>query len=422
MSQTVTFEKIVPEGKALARVKGKALFAIGPLPGEKAEVNITRQKRNYDEAVLKHIVTPSVKRTGAAESHSLSCSPWQGVDYDYQLELKTAMLSQAYQQHHLDIKVAEFVGSSQITGYRNRLDFTLARLDGKLKLAFHARGSWQDVLPLPDGCVLGTPSMNAAALDLVRRLDDNFILAEDSILTVRQSHSTGEILTILTTLVKKFDWAVLAGQPNINLVVVRPANGSNPGKLIYAERDPELIEKIGNLDIAYPYDGFFQTNPKMFNKALDQIVQVVGDANNVIELYSGVGAIGLPLATSASSVTGVEIVPSAVKYARRNSHKNNITNYNEILNPAEKMDFGVFKTADVVVLDPPRAGLHPRVVRRLIEYRPKRIVYLSCNPVTQARDIALLSEFYTPSDATGFDFYPQTLHLESLVTLALKRS
>ncbi|HUC20185.1 MAG TPA: hypothetical protein VMR98_01675, partial [Candidatus Polarisedimenticolaceae bacterium] len=130
------------------------------------------------------------------------------------------------------------------------------------------------------------------------------------------------------------------------------------------------------------------------------------------------GAIGLPLAAGGASVHGIETVSQAVEFAERNARANSIARYSAETVAAEHMDSGLLRDADCVVVDPPRAGLHPRVIRWLLEARPKQLIYLSCNPVTQARDIARLQDAYHLQSLTGFDFYPGTLHLEALAILS----
>jgi len=409
MSQVVQFEKIVPEGKAMGRLSdGRAVFCIGPLPGETARVSLRKQKRTYAEATLREILEPSPRRTGTAEHHAICCSPWQGVDYVYQCELKAGLINEALQQHHVKAPPLEFVGAPQPLGYRNRLDFTLARLDDTLQLAFHQ---------LPHGCKLGSDRMNAAALDLVAELNRLEIEVEPAVITVRHAHTTDQLLTILTTSAKA-SWKAINAAKLGHFVVARPLPGSGaPGEVAYAGGDSYLTEHLHGVNVAYPYNAFFQTNIPMFEQTLERIIAAVPLDARVVELYSGVGAIGLPLAAAGHQVTGVEIVPEAVEFAERTTRAAGLTNYTTHTVAAEKMDAALLKDADCVIVDPPRAGLHPRVAGWIAAAKPKILIYLACNPVTQARDLALLSEDYAIESFTGFDFYPGALHTESLAIL-----
>ena len=415
MSQIIKFDKIVPEGKAMGRLKdGRAVFCIGPLPGEVAEVALKKQKRTYAEAVLKQIMEPSDQRSGSSEDHSLSCSPWQDVDYDYQLELKQEMLKEAFSQHQIGLPSPRFVKSPQQFGYRNRLDFTLGQDGGNYHLAFHRRGSWDTLTPLPDGCRLGSERMNQAALALTAELNRTKFKIDSGLITVREAGN--ELITILTTPADN-DWKQI-NTSITNLIVARPLPGSGaPGETIFTSGNTFITEELRNMRISYPYNSFFQTNVQAFSAALDSITEAAGGFKRIVELYSGVGAIGIPLASQGGHVYGIEIVEAAVEFAERNARTNQLENYQAWAVPAEKMDSSVLQNADCVIIDPPRAGIHPRVAGWLTAAAPERIIYLSCNPVTQARDLASLKEKYAINSVTGYDFYPGALHLESLAIL-----
>ncbi len=401
----------------MGRHNGKATFCVGPLPGESARVSFRRQKRHHNEAVLQEIIEASPARTGDAEEHHPSCSPWQGVDYGYQIRLKTEMLHETYRQHTVSAPLSGFHAAKETLGFRNRLDFTLTDHGGRLQLAFHTRGTWDSLVMLPHGCRLGAPTMNLAAQAFVDKANQYGITSRLSgdMLTVRHSRSTGEVLLVLTTS-QDLDWPML--QPDgAGLVVARPRPGSGaPGEAVYATGATSLSENFGGLAISYPYGSFFQTNTEMFTLALQGIAAAVPFGSTVIELYSGVGAIGLPLAHTAAHVQGIEIDSNASLWSLLNAKAAGINNYSAVAMPAEQAATQPL-AADVVIVDPPRAGLHPKVVRQLLQSRPQRIIYLSCNPVTQARDTAMLREGYSPTSLTGYDFYPQTLHMEALLVL-----
>lgn len=418
MSQVIRFEKIVPEGKAMGHLDdGRAVFCIGPLPGEVARVGIRKQKKTYAEAVLREIMEPSPERTGEGEDHALSCSPWQDVKYNYQCGLKREMITEAFRQHNVELPEFELVPSPDQFGYRNRLDFTVANTDGTLGLAFHQRGSWDYLLPLPAGCKLGSDRMNVAALDLVAQLNKLGIDPGEAMISMRHARTTDELLTVLAT-EKTDDWTQIDASKLGNFIVAKSLPGSKAaGKIIYQSGESTITERLHDLSIAYSYDSFFQTNTPAFEIALKHMIAATKDAKEGVELYSGVGAIGLPLAASGANVHGIEVVPVAVESAKKNAVANKITTYTAEAVAAEKMGAKVLQNADCVILDPPRAGLHPRVTTWLLEAKPEHIIYLSCNPVTQARDLAALKSAYHLESFTGFDFYPGTLHLESLAVL-----
>ena len=421
MSQVIRFEKIVPEGKAMGHLSdGRAVFTIGPLPDEVAEVGVRKQKKTYAEAVLRKIIEPSKHRVKEIDSHTASTAPWQGVEYPYQLELKRQMLAEAFRQHHIELSTIDFVHSDQQVGYRNRLDFTVADIEGTQQLAFHARGSWDTLIPIK-GSNLGSDRMNEAAQNLLNQLNGFGIMVTPAMITVRHARTTDQLLTILTTEAKG-NWKNIDTKGLGNFLVTRPLRGSGAaGEVVYQSGNTYITEQLAGVDITYPYNSFFQTNTTVFEQALQKIIAAAKDHKSIVELYSGIGAIGLPLAKSGANVRGIEIVPEAVEFAERNARSNDITTYQAEAVAAEKMDASILEGTDCIILDPPRAGLHPRVVTWILEATPKQIIYLSCNPVTQARDIALLQESYKLESVTGFDFYPGTLHLESLAILSKTR-
>ena len=420
MSQRISFEKIVADGQAMGYLDGRAVFATGPLPGEVADVTLARSKPTWASAACDHIVTPSPHRGAPQEAHYMSCSPWQGVDYGYQLELKRTMLAELFSRPELNLPVVEIVGSPAQFGYRNKLEFTVETDPyGELHLAFHQRGSYQNLVATPSGCVLGSEAMNKtamAALDELRLLDlADFV---DTI-TVRESQTdSGLLLIVLLRATVERDWRRLAHISGVTGIVVTHKDNHGQLGLAWSYGQPELTEDVMGTSISYPWNSFFQVNPAAFTMALEQILTYIQPGHAVADLYGGAGTIGLPAAARAKSVLGVELIPASVELANRNASANRLTNYEAIAVASERMEPGLLEDIDTVIVDPPRAGLHPRVVSYLQEARPEQIIYLSCNPITQVRDVLRLADGgYSIGRPTGFDFYPGTLHLESLVVL-----
>jgi tRNA/tmRNA/rRNA uracil-C5-methylase (TrmA/RlmC/RlmD family) len=192
-----------------------------------------------------------------------------------------------------------------------------------------------------------------------------------------------------------------------------------PTKELWRTGGDVLTEMINGVAVAYSWDSFFQNNIPVFAKAVDAMRAHIPKGARILELYSGVGTIGLLLASAAKEVHGVEIIPAAVEAANQNAFQNGITNYQAECLPAEKMDVELLSDVDVLVLDPPRVGLHPKLLEHIRTKLPPRIIYLSCNPETQARDYSALTDLYSIDHIEGFDFYPQTPHCESLLVLSL---
>ena len=417
MTKTVKFEKIVGGGKALGYLDGKPCFAAGPLPGETAEVEIIKDKPSFAEAAVVQIVRPSERRSGRAEDHYLSCSPWQNVDYAYQLELKRTVLGEAFGRPGLEVPVTEMVPATDHLGYRNKLEFSLKRGAGVLELAFHARGSYEDLMALPEGCRLGSAEMNTAALALGRQAHELKLDGYIETLTVRRSVSGGQLLGhIALHQVPKRDWSDLANAALAGVVVSRVRRRSDH-ELIWSSGATSLVETVGGNELEYPYDGFFQTNVQLFEVILAAILEAMPRGGRIVDAYGGVGTIGIAAAAVASEVVGVEINAGSVKMAASNAQRAGLTNYRAVATAAQRLDPRLLEGVDCVMVDPPRAGLELSLVRQILEAAPQRVVYLSCNPATQARDVALLSEAYKTAGVTGYDLYPGTLHIESLIVL-----
>jgi tRNA/tmRNA/rRNA uracil-C5-methylase (TrmA/RlmC/RlmD family) len=242
---------------------------------------------------------------------------------------------------------------------------------------------------------------------------------------VRESKSNEKLLAILfakAESIPKFsvdDIPGLAGFIVFHSTEKSPA--SVPTKELWRWGESELHQLVLGTDIVYSWDSFFQNNVPMFEAAMEEMQKAVPDNANVLELYSGVGTIGLLLAKRAMHVHGVEIVQGAVDSAKQNAELAKILNYVAECIPAEKMDARLLDKRDVLVLDPPRSGLHPKVIGMILEKKPPVVIYLSCNPETQARDYSMLKDLYNIESVTGFDFYPETPHLESLAILKLRQ-
>lgn len=422
----VTIEKIVPEGRSLAHLDGKVVFVWGGLPGEIVDINITKNKKNFVEAEIVEIIKKSPDRVEPAESHYLICSPWQVISYDKQLELKRQLLKDAYaEMANENIEIDEFYGSEEKFGYRTKMEYSFtADENGQIRLAFHKRGE-NNAYEILDDCKLGSEKINRAAAKITEILNTIPGVEAKGLksLTLRESKANGQIIAMLLHKFREYEIEIKLADLDglVDGIIIGYSTIKSPVSVItdlkYQEGIDSLEEKLLNLRIRYPYDGFFQNNIPVFEKALGEIQNATPEVNKIVELYSGVGTIGLTLVKKAKEVSGVEIIESAVKYAEINKKLNNLENYSSIALPDHKITAEYLSGTDVLVLDPPRAGIHPKTMSKILDAKPKTIIYLSCNPVTQARDYALLKEKYRLTRLVGFDFYPNTLHLESLIVL-----
>ena len=425
-SETITLEKIVGGGQALGTLAdGRKAFVWGGLPGETVTVTVSKKKSKYAEGVVTDIVTRSAERVEPRDPGSyLSTSPWQIMSFDSEEHYKAALIEEAFELHGIVLPEAiEVYTDDTDYGYRNKVEFSWwgdTDEQGKetLDLAFFRRGSKGKVAV--KGTSLARPEINTLATSIRDLLQRKNIPARSlKTLLIRCSQSGGCVWQLYVK--DKIDPIAEAEAKEL------PAQG---GEVIYsdpkspASRITERLKSFGDIVLTdtvlgvpfrYATEGFFQVNPPIYEQALSDMREWLED-KPAVDMYSGVGTIGLTI--GGPRVTLVEIDENAVREMRRNIEELGL-DAKAIHAPSEKaVDY---ITSDrTIIVDPPRAGLHADVIERLLETKPSRIIYLSCNPVTQARDVAMLAERYGIRYHRGYNFFPRTPHIENLVVLDLK--
>lgn len=427
---TVTSTGIAHNGAAkCSEVDGKTIYVHGMLPGETAIVDVS-SKHKVLLGEIREFITISPNRKAPEELHYLSCSPWQVVEYPTQVALKHEILSDLYSYHEGIPKVA-FTPAEQYFGYRTKVEFSFIQRDLSgapmpLSLAFHIRNAGKARVALPDGCELLSENVNNIALAICAKLQAAGLTTyELKALTIRESKTTGKCIAILYVKEKTIASIDTSDIKNLSGFQVWYSTHKSPAAvptaLIYKTGEEYVEEVIDDISLRYPWDGFFQNNIPVFKKAVERMREYLVPDSQVLELYSGVGTIGLLLAKNAKQIHGVEINESSVMLAKENAERNNITNYTTECLPAEKINKELIAKCNTLILDPPRVGLHPKLIEHIKEAEPENIIYLSCNPETQARDYSSLAEKYQILHIEGFDFYPQTPHCESLLCLKKRR-
>lgn len=422
---TLEFKKIVGEGKALGRHEGKVVFAYGILPGETARVRVTVEKRNFMEAELLEVLTPSAGRIEPKEDHYISCSPWQIMNYPLQAGTKKGLVEDLlYQTTKEIIRLDKFYEAKQLFGYRTKIEYSFTGDNGKLAFAFHKRGNYRDMYVMPKGCALMSDKTNAIALEILEKLNEAGLAPADlKTLIFREAKNTGERIAVLFLKRKDIALPELKAE-GLNGFITAYSNPLSPmssaDEIISAWGNDFVTEKVCDTVLSYGFDCFFQNNMELFEEALKEIRGAAfsasgGKCRKLVDLYSGVGAIGLALRDLADKVYAVESVPNSVKYAALNAEQNKAGNFEILCSMMEKADASTLQGADILVLDPPRAGLHQKVVKNIMELLPGKIIYLSCNPITQGRDAAFFLEKYKLVRSAAFDFYPNTPHVETLL-------
>lgn len=425
---TVTLDKIVGGGQALGQLDyGKKAFAWGGLPGEKVVLQMTKKKSNFIEGVVTEVIEPSAERIEPVDPDSyLSTSPWQIMTFEAEQHYKAALIEEAFELH--DIVVPEPIDvytDNHEFEYRNKIEFSWwwDKEIGQLDLAFFRRGT-HGKIPV-DGTSLANPAINKAAhaiREVLRTRKDvqAYMLKTVIIRCDREGN------TVIQLYVKDEDFPVLREDELARLEIsgfeLIFSNPKSPASVIthrmQAWGTTTLTDTILDVPFTYAVEGFFQINIPVYEQALRDMKEWITPDKPVVDLYSGVGTIGLTI--GGSNVTMVEINEHAVREMERNiTALEREKAAKAILAPSEQVLEHISSNATIVV-DPPRAGLHEDVTKKLLDAKPARIIYLSCNPVTQARDVALLAESYGIRAHRGYNFFPRTPHIEHLVVLDLK--
>ena len=425
----VQIASIAQGGRGVARANGYVVFVSGALPGDRVRARLTKAKRNFAEAQAVEMIDPSPDRVPDRCLHDgepCPGAPWQGLPYARQLAEKSEQLDAALRRigklDGFDLEPAE--PAAQPWRYRNKLEYSFGERNGQLALGFHRRGSWADVVDAED-CLLASERNNEARNRVREWARREGIPAYDPRrqtgvlrnLVVREGRRTGQLQTRLVTAPASF------AEPPVDLhtVIEGPGGGTSGPTGVLGEEF--LAEKLSQLELRVSSSAFFQTNTEMAERLYEIAAGYAGltGRERVFDLYCGIGTIGLALARGAGEVWGIETVPEAVADGEENARRNGIANAHFI---AADVRLGVrpllerVGRPDVVVVDPPRAGLSKKVIRRLIECGASRIVYVSCNPTTLAPNASQLTDAgYSLQRVRPVDMFPQTPHVECVALL-----
>jgi 23S rRNA (uracil1939-C5)-methyltransferase len=426
---TLDVESLAYGGKGVARRNGYVVFVAGALPGDRVTAEVTRAKRGYAEASTREILRESDDRVPPRCDHGgepCPGAPWQGLAYEEQLRQKQSQVEDSLVRlGGLDgFELEPIEPAVERWRYRNKLEYSFGERDGKLVLGFHARGRWDLIVDAED-CQLASEANNmrrnelrdwarSAALPAYDKRSREGILRN---LVIREGRRTGQLQSRLVT-----SPAEIPRPPvDLHTIVEGPSSGTDgPTGAIGAEY---LEEELCGLRFRISHRAFFQTNTEMAEGLYGIAAERAGltGTERVFDLFCGIGTLGLTLAKGAGEVWGIEIVPDAIVDAEENARLNGIDNARFRAGDARKEIRPLLAEAgrpDVVVVDPPRAGLSKKVVRRLIECEAPRIVYVSCNPTTLAPNAAQLAEAgYRLRRVKPVDMFPQTPHIECVALL-----
>ncbi|MBA3865400.1 MAG: 23S rRNA (uracil(1939)-C(5))-methyltransferase RlmD [Solirubrobacterales bacterium] len=420
----VEIESLAFGGRGLARADGFVVFVSGALPGDRVLVEITKGKKRFAEARTLELLEAAADRLPDRCVHGgepCPGAPWQGLPYESQLRHKQDQVGEALRRIGAleGFELEEIVPAVEQWRYRNKLEYSFGENDGEVALGFHARGRWDLIVDVED-CRLATEAGNAARnavrdwarLDAISVYDSR---AKEGILrnlVVREGRRTGQIQTRLVTSASRLP------RPPVDLHTAIEGDSGNTEGPTGVLGEELLREELSGLKLAMSHGAFFQTNTEMAERLYAVAAEFAGLSGNerVFDLYCGIGTIGLTMAAQAGEVWGLEIVPEAITDAERNAKHNGIENVQFVAANARTGTRDLVEKAgkpDVVVIDPPRAGLSQKIVRRVLECEAKKIVYVSCNPTTLAPNAAQLVEAgYTLKKVKPVDMFPQTPHIE----------
>jgi 23S rRNA (uracil1939-C5)-methyltransferase len=425
----VEIDSLAFGGRGVARADGFVLFVAGALPGDRVRVEVTKAKKRFGEARTVELLRAGADRIPDRCSHGgepCPGAPWQGLPYERQLQIKSEQVDEALRRiGGLDgFELEPIVAADEQWRYRNKLEYSFGDRDGDPILGFHARGRWDLVVDVDD-CQLASEPGNAARnavrdwaqLESIPAFDDRAKRGVLRNLIVREGRRGGQIQTRLVTAQRNFP------KPPVDLhTVVADDSGGNEGPTGVLGEE-YLKEELCGLKWEISPGAFFQTNTEMAERLYAVAAELAGlsGSEKVFDLFCGIGTIGLTMAASAGEVWGVEIVPEAIADAERNAKLNEIGNAHFL---AANVRTGVRPLLvragkpDVVVIDPPRAGLSQKMIRRVIECEAQKIVYVSCNPTTLAPNAAQLEEAgYRLRRVKPVDMFPQTPHIECVALL-----
>jgi len=443
-------------GRGLARVNGLTVFVDQAVPGDRALARIIKKKRNYAEARVDTLLVPSDDRIAPPCSYSGFCGgcKWQFLDYTAQLEYKRQHVQEALEHIGLihGVPVHPTISCEPVFGYRNKMEFSCAdrrwllpdEMDGDpvdkdFALGLHVPGTFYKVLDT-QACLL-QPDLGNQILADVRRYMRNstapvyglrshvgfwrFVVLRHSVAydqwmvnLVTAQEDIKETGALAEHLIRQYPQIVAV----VNNITARKAGVAIGEYEVPLAGASCLKDRIGSYEFEISANSFFQTNTRgaerLYTTAREYAL--LTGKETVFDLYSGTGTIAIFLSASADRIVGYEIVESAVTDAQKNARFNGIDNCSFVQGDIRTRLAETETCPDVMIIDPPRSGMHKDVVQTILDIAPERMVYVSCNPATLARDLALMKTSYTVAEVQPIDMFPHTYHVEAVARLEKK--
>jgi 23S rRNA (uracil1939-C5)-methyltransferase len=457
--ENLTISTVTHEGKGMGREEGKVIFVDYALPGDKVRVRISKSKKDYAIGTINKLIEPSLDRVEPSCGHFGLCGgcKWQHADYNKQLEYKEKIVKESFERigkisflENLKIK-----GNKEIFYYRNKLEYTFSakrwltteEIESgeeieRRALGFHIPGQFGKVINI-DNCFLQDNRSN-----LIRNELREFALIENLSFYNIQEHE-GLLRNIIIRNTTLDEWMVIVSFGGRNMDEIKLVMEFLKNKyrfitslyyvinlkmndtifdlpLVLYNGKPSITEQLGHCLFEISPKSFFQTNSIQAKELYDVALNFANIKPNdlVYDLYTGTGSIACYIAHLCKKVVGIEYIPEAINDAKKNAALNKIENATFYSGEVEKILDNAFidqnGRPDIIITDPPRSGMHKDVIEKILEISPQKIVYISCNPATQARDVQLLSEKYVPVKSQPLDLFPHTYHIENVALLIRK--
>ncbi|MBS4175603.1 23S rRNA (uracil(1939)-C(5))-methyltransferase RlmD [Bacillus sp. FJAT-49736] len=442
----VTFEDLTHEGNGVAKVDGYPLFVPNCLPGEKAKIKVVKLNKGYGFGRLIELYEKSSDRVEPECPIYKECGgcQLQHLSYSGQLKAKHKQVREVLNRIGKleDVVVHPVLGMENPWRYRNKAQVPVGEREGGLIAGFFQKRS-HDIIDM-EACLI-QQEKNDIVVQSVKRVCEKYGVKAYNEQThkgtlrhimARYGMKTGEIMIVLITRTAELSNKdkIIKEIRSTNLNIKAIVQNINPKRtnVIFGEEtkvlwgDEYIYDYIGDIKFAISARSFYQVNPEQTKVLYDQALKYAGltGEETVIDAYCGIGTISLFLAQKAKKVFGVEIVPEAIEDARRNAELNGLENVEFAVGEAEKVIPKWYQEgvkADALVVDPPRKGCDETLLQTIIEMKPKKVVYVSCNPATLARDLRILEDGgYKTVEVQPVDMFPQTMHVECVSQLVLK--
>ena len=433
--------------KGIIDIEGQKVIVKNALEGQIVRFSINKKKRDKIEGGLLEVIEPSPIEQPAACKHFGICGGcrYQNLSYEQQLDLKKRQVEELIEKNGLSFDIENIYGSPITEGYRNKMEFTFGdeEKDGPLALGMHKKNSFYDIVTLDD-CRIVDPDFNVllqAILKYFKEKGETYfhkIRHEGFLrhLVMRRSVKTGDILiNLVTTTQSQLDESefvnmILAQKIDGKVVGILHTLNDNLADVVQSDETKTLYgqdyfyEYLYNMRFKISPFSFFQTNTLGAEVLYDKVREYVGETKDklIYDLYTGTGTIAQMLASVASKVVGVEIVEEAVEAAKKNAVDNHLDNCEFIAGDVLKVVDNLTKKPDILVLDPPRDGIHPKALTKIINFNVDEMVYVSCKPTSLMRDLLVFREAgYEVKRACLVDMFPGTVHVETVVLLSQQK-